>query len=471
MVKPRIEHAPRAKNSRGIEAIECAERAGLYLDDWQKRTLMLGLRTTRGKWSSFEVGVGVARQNGKGGIIEALELGGLFSFGERMIVHTAHLVDTSLEAFFRLLDLIESAPEFDQQVQRVSRTNGREQIKLKNGQRIRFRTRTKGGGRGFTGDKLILDEDMFLPELTIGALMPILSARPDPQVWYFGSAVDQLVHEHGHIIAGVRRRALAKEKGLTYIEWSAEGDIENLDEVIDDRAAWAAANPALGIRISEKHVADERRAMPSRMFAVERLGIGDWPSDHEATAAIDFEAWREITDPRSSLLDPICLAFDVTPQRDRATISAAGLRPDGIFHVETVDQRRSTGWLPEKIAELVANHRVNSIACDPSSPAAALVRPLENLGIQVEQISSRDYASACGALYDLVEQKGLRHLGSDELAIAVKNASTRPLGDAWAWSRRLSAADISPLVAATLALWQASSRLTSVYDDRGLIAI
>ena len=50
-------------------------------------------------------------------------------------------------------------------------------------------------------------------------------------------------------------------------------------------------------------------------------------------------------------------------------------------------------------------------------------------------------------------EKALRHLGGLELRQAVKGATKRPLGDAWAWSRRKSTVDISPLVAATLALW------------------
>jgi len=99
------------------------------------------------------------------------------------------------------------------------------------------------------------------------------------------------------------------------------------------------------------------------------------------------------------------------------------------------------------------------------------VRPLENLGVQLVKVGARDYASACGHFHDLIEERAVRHLGTDELATAVKNAATRPLGDAWAWSRKNSAADISSLVAATLAVWQASANLTSVYDERGVIAI
>jgi phage terminase large subunit-like protein len=429
------------------------------------------LGTVDDRWAAFEVGCDVSRQNGKGGILEARELAGLFAFGERMIIHSAHQFDTSLEAFRRLLFLIEDTPDFDRQVKRVSRSHGEEGVELRSGQRIRFRTRTKGGGRGFTGDCLLLDEAMFLPEATIGALLPTLSARPNPQVWYTGSAVDQTVHDHGSVFARARRRGIAREPRIAFYEWSAGGEIDDLGDRLDDTDAWREANPALGIRISEDHVRSERRAMDSRTFAVERLGIGDWPADPEDQEFIAFEQWRRLADKQSMLVDPVCLAFDVTPSRDRATISAGGRRLDGLLHVETVDHRRGTGWVVDRFGELVQRHQVFSVSCDPAGPAAALIRPLENIGITVEQVTAREYAQACGMLFDLIADAGLRHLGSDELATAVKNAGTRPLGESWAWSRRTSAADISPLVAATLAVWQASAKLHSVYDDRGILTI
>jgi hypothetical protein len=124
--------------------------AGLVLDPWQAFVLehALGERAD-GRWAAFEVGVVVSRQNGKGAILEARELAGLFLLGERLVVHSAHQFDTSLEAFRRLLGLIEDTPDLDRRVKRVSRSHGEEGIELKGGQRIRFRTRTKGGGRGF----------------------------------------------------------------------------------------------------------------------------------------------------------------------------------------------------------------------------------------------------------------------------------------------------------------------------------
>jgi hypothetical protein len=62
----------------------------------------------------------------------------------------------------------------------------------------------------------------------------------------------------------------------------------------------------------------------------------------------------------------------------------------------------------------------------------------------------------CGRLVDMVVQAELAHLGSDELRDAIRGARSRPLGDAWAWSRKNSSVDISPLVAATLGLGAAA---------------
>lgn len=473
MIEPRISCVPTTAVGLGDEAIEVATKAGLHLDDWQQHVLHSALRASDedGTWAALEVGVEVSRQNGKGGILEARELAGIYAFGERFIVHSAHLVDTSLEAMLRLLDLIEDTPDFNHTIKRVVRTNGREAIEFMSGQRIRFRTRTKGGGRGFTGDCLLLDEAMFLPEMTVAALFPSLSARPNPQVWYTGSAVDQMVHDHGSVFARIRRRGIAQEAGVCYLEWSAPYEIDTVGDYLDDREGWRAANPAMGIRINERFVETERRAMDARSFAVERLGVGDWPEEHDANEVIDWEEWTGLADNRSVMLDPICLAFDVTPSRDRCSIAAAGLRPDGLLHAEVVDYRRNTGWVAKRLAELVAKQHVHSVVYDAKSPAAALRKQLEGEFVDADQIDARGYADACGAFQDLIADKRLRHLAQDELNSAVKNAATRPLGDAWAWSRKISAADISPLVAVTLALWQASEKLTSVYEERGVIAL
>jgi hypothetical protein len=72
--------------------------------------------------------------------------------------------------------------------------------------------------------------------------------------------------------------------------------------------------------------------------------------------------------------------------------------------------------------------------------------------LAVEVRTSREHADACGQFYDLVDHEKLRHLGTKDLTAAVRGAVKRPLGDAWAWTRTKSPVDITPLVAATLAV-------------------
>jgi hypothetical protein len=112
------------------------------------------------------------------------------------------------------------------------------------------------------------------------------------------------------------------------------------------------------------------------------------------------------------------------------------------------------------------------VFCDETVPAAALLPQFagddEHDPVEVERLNASEYAQACGALVDLVGDDRLRHLDQPELNAAVKGAAKRPLGDAWAWSRKSSNVDISPLVAVTLALWGLESRAP---DDQPLIEV
>lgn len=475
--RPRVYSCPPYVSTMGEKAIALAEMVGLYLDEWQQLSVtdMLGLRADK-KWAAFEDAVIVSRQNGKGDVIATRELAGLFLIpDDKLIIHSAHQFDTSLEAFDRLVSYILGTPELRKRIRGyrgpdldprgISRSHGTEGITLKNGKRIRFRTRTKGGGRGFTCDCLILDEAMIIPDAMLTALLPTLSARPNPQIIYAGSAVDQEIHEYGVVLARIRERGHAGgDPSLAYSEWSAADTLEQVTpEVANDPASWALANPALGIRITAEKVANERRAFASNVkgFAVERLGVGDWPStDPTASKVIDLAKWLACKDPDSHRDGPVSIAFDVTPARTMSCIAVAGRRADGLLHIEVIEHKSGTSWVVDRIAELNKSKRPVAIVCDAGSPAKSLLPDFESIGLPVIAVNGSEHAQACGIFYDAVmDTQTLRHLGTPELDGAVSGAATRPLGEAWAWSRRDSDVDISPLVACTLALWGIATQL------------
>ncbi|WP_158276941.1 terminase [Paraconexibacter algicola] len=460
--EPRVRVVPPYVSSAGAEIIECAELAGLHLDPWQRATLTdaCGERAD-GRWSAYEVGLAVSRQSGKGSILEARELCGAFVFGERLIIHSAHEQATSSEHFRRLLILIESVPDFDQRVRRVVKGKGSEAIELKSGERILFKTRTGGGGRGLTGDLVVLDEAMILPEQTVGALVPTMAARSlvgNPQIWYAGSAVDKTVHEHGLVFSRVRSRALEQAARVAWFEWSL--DLASPDEVTPEIASdpenWARTNPGFGRRISLEHVASEQSgALGPRTFAVERLGVGDWEEpDAVKDQGLDYELWLALEDRASRPLDPVSFAYDVTPDRGYSAIAAGGMRADGLGHVEIIEHAAGTHWVVDRLVALNAKHRPHEVVCDERSPAMSLVDDLRAAGVNVRTLSASEHAQACGQFADAVNDPNggtMRHLGSPELNAAARGAVKRPLGDAWAWSRRNSKVDISPIVAGTLA--------------------
>jgi hypothetical protein len=81
-----------------------------------------------------------------------------------------------------------------------------------------------------------------------------------------------------------------------------------------------------------------------------------------------------------------------------------------------------------------------------------LITGLQEAGVEPMLVGGRELAQACGMFYDAATQDLLRHLDQAELNVAVDGARRRNLGDAWAWHRRDTSVDISPLVAVTLAL-------------------
>ncbi len=428
-----------------------AELAGLVLDDWQQDVIEDALALgPDGRWSAFEVGLIVPRQNGKGSVLEALELHALFREPDsRLILHSAHEFKTAKEAFRRIVGLIDENPKLRAQVDHVRYTTGEEGIELRDGSRLKFVARSSGSGRGFTGDRVILDEAYNLSADMMAALLPTMSARPNPQIWYTSSAPLPIVQSD--VLRRLCKRGRAgTSASLAYFEWCAA----NVDG-LDDRDAWAKSNPALGIRISEEFVARELEALGPEEFARERLGI--WSEDDgRADRVIPAESWAACADVKSGPVGPLSFALDVSPDRAWSTIAVAAASGRGGVHVEITgdedvfDHRPGTGWLVARAVELQGKWG-GKFAVAKGSPAWSLETDLTDAGIELEPVSPEEHAQACGDLFDAIVDRKVRHLDQPELNTAVAGGDRRYYGDAWLWSRKTSTVDISPLVAATLA--------------------
>lgn len=477
--------------SSGMDAIEVAAAAGLELDDWQQLDIQLGLaRDASDAWLAFQVALIVARQNGKGSILEALELYWLFVTEEPLIGHSAHEYKTAMEAFRRVLFLVTNTDWMRKKVKKVINTNGEEGIELlpnprtgRPGPRLRFMARSKGAGRGFTFHKLLWDEAYALTGEQQDAQLPTLSAVLDPQIWLTSSP--PLDSATGEPLFRLRRAASKRVlNGVTFLDYGAEGSLDDLAAIdLDDRATWERTNPAMGVRITEEVVERERASMSDLGFARERLCI--WPPDlAQGFTVISKEQWEAMADPVSGREDSPtalkgrpALAVSVSSRNlgpVRASLSLASYREDGKKHVELIKTGPGTSWLVPDLIKLAKSALACAIVIDPGSPAGSVLADLEAAaGLEsfwehflnsdstvpeLAKMTAGDVARAFGMIYDAAtsekpEDHDVVHLGQEELLTEVGAAAKRQVGDGHAWDSRNGTSPLTALDSVTKALW------------------
>jgi len=478
-LKPRVEVHPPYVRSYGAEAVDLGRLGGQESDPWQADALELILAVRPdGKWACFEYAEIVARQNGKGAILEVRVLAGFFLLDEKLIMWSAHEYKTAMEAFRRVGWLIKSMGkpvglnliDVSGILIKVNNTNGEESFeRLDTGQRIKFIARSKGSGRGFSGDLNIIDEAFAYTPQQQAALMPTMSARPNPQIIYTSSP--PLDGESGEVLFNLRERAeRGGDDSLGWRDWGAAGDLSHLGDVdLDDKTLWVATNPAHDVRITTETIARERRSMSAADFARERLGV--WPMRaSSAGGVIDIAQWARLADASSKRDGGISIGVDISTMRDWAAITVYGSRADGKGHAQLVDYRTGTNWLVPKLAELktaldpvaIGMGRGTYESLKEALTAAGMVIP-DDLDFpkrgDLAVTNASTMSAACAQIIDAIRQESLRIVPATQLDEAVAGAKARATGETIAWARKDSAADISPLGALTVARWAHLSRI------------
>jgi hypothetical protein len=450
---------PGITSTAGQEAAELAEQCGLVLDTWQRSIVDVALgELADGSLAAQTVKIIASRQNGKNVGLEVVQLHDIVLAGVWWI-HTAHHGVTMRESFNRLFSLVQSSREIkDRLTLKYSSPMSGYEMQFKGGGRIRFIARTRTSGRGLSGDKLAVDEDQDATDDALGALLPTISANSNSgssQAWYLGSAPGPTaLVSHRFRLRG--RNHVATDDRFAYFEFSADPKAE-----LDDRDAWAQANPRLGRGLTEAFVESERQSMSDEMFARERLSIS--PDIDDGTSRVFAPGvWQAVNaDKVAQPEHGLVLAVDVNPERTRAAIavgSAGGA-------VGLVDERQGVGWVVDEAVRL-AGVMGAPVAVAGASPAGSLVADLERAGVTVVAMSQGDVRAACGWFFDAVVDRKVVVQRHPALDVAVSAAVKKQSGDAFVWDRR--AGDVCALVAVTLAAW-ASQCVTPEVDMAGQV--
>lgn len=442
----------------------------------------------------------VGRQNGKTTVGSIVALFFLYVLAVGLVLGTAQDLEQAEDTWAACVEIAQGDPELAEQIQHVWYTNGAKRLQLKGGRDYRVKASTRKAGRGKSADLVLLDElrehqtwDAY------GALTKTGLARELSFVLCMSNAGDgtSVVLRHLRAIAhaaigdpdGIAESFGAvpvdgevelDDDSLGIFEWSASPDAKKTDP-----KAWAQANPSLGHTITERAIRAACATDPDDVFLTECLC--QWVTS-SVTPPFPVGAWEQGIDPASSIApdSPLWWGVDISEDRNRAAIAVCGLRPDREYHVEVVAYATGLGWLQSWFAERAMKYDGMRVAMQtrgaPVSSFAEIIGAVDN--VEIVPCVGADVAGWCGRFWDAVascdadtgaSSTPVKHRPQPALDLAANIAATRPLGDgAWAWDRKKSQADISPLVAATMALGAATSvkkEIKSAYEDADLVVL
>lgn len=426
------------------------------LDGWQLDiSRYANALTDDGIYAAQTVAISIPRQAGKTfTVYTALVLARCLLEPNTFVVWSAHHSSVSSETAHEIVSLVENNPYLLGKIRGgrdgLKTAKGREEIVFLNGSRIVFKARENGALRGVPKVRiLVLDEAQIIGETVLSDVIPTLNAARNPQVIALGTPPKP--GDRGDYFTSLRDAALAGETDdVFFVEYSAPDDLG-----LDDEDGWLLANPSFAsgrtprasmVRMRTNFTNDDD-------FAREALGRWDRADNGEI---ITEEVWAATEDVDSVAVLDLALALDVSPDGNSTSVVLAGRRADGCHHVELLEQRSGTSWaVPFVKGVLDANPDIRAFVLDVGSSSRILTDDFNALKVRFTAPRVNDIGSACLALHNGFADGIIVHTGQPQMNLARQGARRRTLGETgmWAWSRKNSLTDISPIVAATLALW------------------
>ncbi len=411
--------------------------------------------------------VTVPRQSGKTTLFLAWEVQratGWKALGPQRIVYSAQ---TGLAAKKKLIE--DQVPVLEPRKKTLGITKilqgiGNEAVVFGNGSRLVLMGSSDDSGHGSTVDLGIVDE-LFADhdQRRFQALRPAMNTREYGQILVSSTmGTDESVPLNQLVARGRAAVEAGQRSGIAYFEWSADPA-----EDPDDPETWYGCMPALGFTQTEGVVAGERASgMPDGEFRRAFLNQ-QTKSDDRVIPAAD---WDAVCDLNVVPGDGLSFGLDVNPERSAGSIVACSGGSTPV--AELTFNKSGTDWIVPTAAALSAKWARPEFLVDVTGPAAALVPELEQVDVRVRKVPAREMVDACGAFYDRVMSGRIRLRRNLAFDAAAAGASKRVSGDAWAWARKHTSVDVTPLVAVTLAAWAAAGpSADSVYEDRELVVL
>ena len=460
------------ETSKGFACIEFAEDIlELTLLPWQKWLLIHALELNPdGSYRFRTVLLLVARQNGKSTLMLILALWSMFAEGSPLVIGTAQNLDISEELWTAAYEMAESIPELAEFIEHVDKTNGKKALRLTSGERYKVAAASRRGGRGLTGDLILLDE---LREHQTwdawAAVTKTTRTRAQAQIWAASNAGDNtsVVLKHLRLLAHV---ALGDPDGIAgehsegtadvsmgIFEWSA---VPGCD--VRDRDGWAQSNPSMGyIPSMERSIASDVETDPERVFRTEVLC--QWV-DSMSEGAFPPGVWESTFADEDCRISgrPVVGVELRTGMQQSAAIMVAGSTDEAfdLFEVARyelgADEQWAQDYILTELLKILETHKLDEVVLDKFGENATLIPLLEDAGITVIKLDTTDMRNACVGVQDALINGRLKHRRIDAnqpLDVAVLGAGKRFTNEQFVWSQARSTTDITTLRAGTAAWW------------------
>nr|QSE37224.1 MAG: terminase large subunit [Caudoviricetes sp.] len=447
LTEPRIHTPLHTGKSRMQEVADLADSIEMPLLPYQRWVLDDFLAIDNdGKFKRKIGGLMIARQNGKTHLARMLILWKLLQ-GEKVLAMSSNR-NMALDTFQKVAGLFEEFPFLKQQVKAIRYANGTEKILLNNGGLYEVAAATRDGARGKTVDFLYIDELREINEEAWTAARPTTRARPNSQTFTTTNAGDAF----STVLLNMRERAFDyPPPEFAWYEYSAPQFAR-----IDDKQAWAQANPALGYLFDEAAIAESVATNSVESTRTETLcqfvdslaspfPNGSWEAIGEKDLVIREGAYT-------------VFAFDKSPSGRSASLVGGWIMDDGRIGVSIVQSWESSVQVDDlKIAADIkgwCDKFKPRLVCYDKYATQTIADRLGRSGLPMEDVSGAQFYQACGDLLDSIVNKRMAHPMQPELDKQMNNVAAKTNDSSWRIVKRKSAGDVTAPISLAMVVHQ-----------------
>jgi phage terminase large subunit-like protein len=436
--KPRLQSVPLKGKSKIDDVKQLCEIIKMPLLPWQEHVLKDMLTVdTKGKWIRKTNLLLIARQNGKTHLARMLILAHLIKWETNVLIMSSNR-SMALDTFRGVTYILENNDHLKGFVKQIRYANGTESIEMLNGTRLDVVAATRDGSRGRSVNGLLfIDEVREITEEGFRAATPVTRAHPNSHTLLCSNAGDAF----STVLNDLRERAISyPPKSFGFYEYSAPQYCK-----IEDRNAWAMANPSLGYTITEEAIEEAIATSPIENTRTETLCqwidslSSPWP---HGVLEDTSDSTLEMTAGAYTVF-----GFDVSPSRRNGSLVAGQLLPDGRIGIGILETYSSQVAIDElQMAASIkgwADIYKPRLVCFDKYATQTIADRLSNSGVMVEDVSGQQFYKACGDLLEGLVNHRVVHNGQAELIQQMNNCAAKVNDSAWRIIKRKSAGDIS----------------------------